>query len=135
MGDSSKSSCKSGKFPINDLRVATVIGVMNKSFAGHLSVAALSKHVNLSATRLRQLFKQETGRSPMQYLRDLRMRQAERLLRTTFLSIKEISFFIGAKDISHFVRDFKNDFGVTPSEFRGRGRSQEHQPAERYPVD
>jgi len=105
-----------------DARVKTAIGMMHKFLADDLSMRTLSKNVNLSATRLRQLFKQETGRAPMQYLRDLRMAQAEELLRSTFLSVKEVSFLSGAKDVSHFVRDFKKHHAMTPSEFRARIR-------------
>lgn len=56
----------------------------------------------------------------MQYLKDLRMGEADKLLRTTFLSVKEIAFLVGARDLSHFVRAFKKDHGVTPTEFRAQ---------------
>jgi AraC family transcriptional activator of pobA len=46
------------------------------------------------------------------------MQNAERLLRTTFFSIKEITFLSGEKDVSHFVRYFKKRYGLTPREFR-----------------
>ena len=103
-----------------DARVKATIGSMQRSLAGQLSMIALSEGVNLSPARLRQLFKKETGRSPMEYLRDLRMQRAEELLRTTFLSVKEIAFRCGVNDISHFVRDFKVRHGLTPSSFRSR---------------
>src|SRR5260370_34640253 len=99
-----------------DARVAATIGFMGESLMDHLSIWTLSKRVNLSPTRLRQLFKKNTGQSPMQYLRNLRMQRAEHLLRSTFLSIKEVSFFVGAKHVSHFVRDFKKKCGSTPSQ-------------------
>jgi len=108
-----------------DARVTAVIGVMHGSMADQLSIGTLSKRVNLSATRLRQLFKRETGRSPMQYLKDLRMQKSENLLSSTFPSIKEITLLVGARDVSYFVRDFKKNFGVTPSEFRGRSRTSQ----------
>jgi transcriptional regulator GlxA family with amidase domain len=100
--------------------VKAAISRMRETISAPLSVQELSNSVNLSQTRLRQLFKEETGRSPMQYLRDLRMQHAEQLLRTTFFSIKEITFLSGEKDVSHFVRYFKKQYGLTPSEFRVR---------------
>ena len=104
-----------------DARVAAVIGIMRESLSDQHSVGTLSKRVNLSATRLRQLFKRETGRSPVQYLRDLRMQHAEGLLKSTFLSVKEVAFISGVKDVSSFVRYFKTRYGLTPSKFRSQG--------------
>ena len=108
-----------------DPRVKAAISRMRATLSAPLSVQALSTRVNLSQTRFRQLFKEETGRSPMQYLRDLRIQHAELLLRTTFFSVKEITFMSGEKDVSHFVRYFKKQYGLTPSEFRAR-----HEPPE-----
>jgi transcriptional regulator GlxA family with amidase domain len=103
---------------IMDTRVKIVISLMRQRLADPLSLRILSKAVNLSPSRLRQLFTKELGRSPRQYLRELRFREAEHLLRSTFFSIKEVTFLCGANDVSHFVRDFKKRYGRTPSEFR-----------------
>jgi predicted transposase len=46
------------------------------------------------------------------------MQQAAILLTTTFLSVKEIVRRVGLTDESHFVRDFKRLYGMTPSEYR-----------------
>jgi AraC-like DNA-binding protein len=102
-----------------DTRVKTVIQILHQSLSKQLSIRALSKSVNLSPARLRELFKRDTGRSPLLYLRELRMEQAERLLRSTFLSVKEVAFFSGLRDVSHFARDFKKRHSVTPSEWCG----------------
>src|SRR6266481_3053915 len=106
-----------------DVRVEVTIKTMHHSLADQVSLVILSRGVNLSPSRLRQLFKNETGRSPMQYLRHLRMQHAQELLRGSFLSIKEVAFLSGAKDLSHFVRAFKKEYGVTPSGFRLQNQS------------
>jgi two-component system response regulator YesN len=106
-----------------DARVEAVIDLMHQSGGIQFSMCDLSRRVNLSSTRLRQLFKRDTGLSPLQYLRDLRIKEAERLLRLTFLSVKEVACVTASKDVSHFVRDFKKQYGVTPSEFRTRNHA------------
>jgi transcriptional regulator GlxA family with amidase domain len=106
-----------------DPRIQVVIATMSESVADRISMWTLCRKVNLSPARLRELFKKETGLSPMRYLRDLRMQRAEQLLRTTFLSIKEVTFLSGERDVSHFVRDFKKKYGRTPSEFRAQTQS------------
>lgn len=108
-----------------DARVKAVIKVMRESLAEQYSIPLLSKSVRLSPTRLRQIFKKTTGHPPMRCLKDLRMRHAERLLRSTFLSIKEIVFRIGLKDVSHFVRDFKKYYALRSSESRRRSTHRE----------
>lgn len=107
-----------------DARVETAIELMHKSVSDQLSMRILARSVNLSATRLRQLFKQETGRTPMQYLKDLRLQRAKELLQTTFLSIKQVSFFSGIQNANHFMREFKKRCGLTPSQFRTRWRKE-----------
>lgn len=78
--------------------------------------------VNLSQARLRYLFKAETGVTPAQYLKSLRMRKAKELLEETFLNVKQIMLQVGVKDQSHFVRDFRDLYGHTPTEYRRRAR-------------
>ena len=104
-------------------RVKRIIEIAEKCFADTLSVRTLSSSVNLSPPRLRQLFKEETGLPPMQYIKRLRMKRAAKLLQESFFSVKEIVFMSGSTDVSHFVRDFKKQYGATPSEFRARSQA------------
>jgi transcriptional regulator GlxA family with amidase domain len=101
-----------------DARVKATIRMMHRLASDKLSIDLLSRSVNLSPARLRQLFDKETGRSPIQYLKQLRMKRAAALLRSSFLSVKEVVFASGARDVSNFVRDFKKQYGLTPSKFR-----------------
>jgi len=105
-----------------DWRVKRVIEVMHERFLDKVSEPALSGIVNLSPARLRQLFKKEVGVSPMQYAKRVRMTRAVNLLQTSFLSIKEVIFKSGWRDGSHFMREFKKQYGLTPGEFRTRSR-------------
>jgi len=56
--------------------------------------------------------------SPARYQRWLRMQRARQLLETSLLTIKQIAGRIGIRDESHFWRDFKKIYGLTPSEYR-----------------
>lgn len=79
-----------------------------------------SSIANISSSRLRHIFKQEMGISPVQYLRRLRMCKAKELLETTYLNIKQIMIRVGVNDESHFVRDFKKVYGLSPTQYRAR---------------
>jgi len=111
-----------------DARVRAVITCMQQSINQPLSSRILSKTVNLSPSRMRQLFKDAMGQSPMEHLKHLRMQRSEQLLTSTFLSVKEITVACGFGDVSHYVRDFKKTHGLTPSEFRVRLQSPQHHP-------
>ena len=61
-----------------------------------------------------------TGRGPIDYLIDLRIKRAQRLLRTSRARMKEIAAAVGIEDIYHFSKLFKKRVGCSPSEYRVR---------------
>lgn len=101
-----------------DRRIELVISKMERETATAWDSATLAVLVNLSPSRFRHLFKQETGSSPAQYLKDLRLRKAELMLRTTFLSVKQLLKKVGLGSNAHFVRDFRKLHGMTPTAYR-----------------
>ena len=101
-----------------DTRVARVIELMDANSANPLSVAELALAVNLCPSYLTRLFREETGRSPARYGKDRRLDRARELLLSTFLSVKEIMAAVGWNDPSHFGREFKRRFGVSPRDLR-----------------
>ena len=101
-----------------DRRIELVIAQIESDVARAWETAELAALVNLSASRFRHLFKEETGVSVGSYLRERRLERAELLLRTTFLTIKEVMSEAGMSSMSHFVSYFKKRYGVSPSGYR-----------------
>jgi len=101
-----------------DRRIQVIIALMESRVSARLDIGELAREVNLSPSRLRHLFKRETGNTPAQHLKHLRMQRAECLLRTTFLSVKEIINRIGMTNSSHFVREFKKIYNTAPTRYR-----------------
>lgn len=99
-------------------RIKRVIELMQGDPSKTFTLGKMAESVNLSPPYFCYLFKTITGVPPAKYLKSLRMQEAASLLTTTFLSVKEIVRRVGLADESHFVRDFKRIYGVTPSEFR-----------------
>lgn len=95
-----------------------VISLIEQDIRNTPNYDALARYVNLSWSRLSHLFKAETGLSLNQHLRTVRMKRAKSLLETTFLSVKETMLAVGFTDVSHFVREFKSIYNVTPSQYR-----------------
>lgn len=101
-----------------DQRVQMVIDFIIDDLRRKLSLSDMAHSVNLSSSRFRHLFKAETGISPAQYLRLLRMQRARELIETTFLSMKEVMVKVGVSDKRHFAEDFKKVYGLTPAQYR-----------------
>lgn len=101
-----------------DVRVKTVIKLIEETFNEQLSERKLAAAVNLSPWRLGHLFKSDTGVAPMQYLKAFRMERARELLETTFLSVKQIMNLVGFNDASGFTRNFKKRYRLSPTAYR-----------------
>jgi AraC-like DNA-binding protein len=101
-----------------DLRIEKLVALMRDDPTQRLPLSKMAQLVNLSRARLCYLFKSESGISASLYLKSLRMKEAAVLLSTTFLSVKEIMVRVGLGDESHFVKDFKKIYGMTPTEYR-----------------
>ena len=107
-----------------DPRVKAIERLMRDNVQREWSLLELAQAVNLSVWRLSHIFVSEIGKSPMQYLRQLRMDRAKYLLETSFLSVKEIAHQVGLNDESHFVRGFKKVHGDAPTRYRLRSRGE-----------
>jgi AraC-like DNA-binding protein/CheY-like chemotaxis protein len=101
-----------------DPRVEQIVRTLREEFHRDPSLIEMAQIVNLSPSRLRYLFKKETGVAPGHFLRTYRLEQAKELLENTFLSVKEIIRRVGVNDQSHFIREFKKAYGLTPAQYR-----------------
>jgi transcriptional regulator GlxA family with amidase domain len=104
--------------PQIDRRIRVVVEHLHANLCMRISVADLARSVNMSRWHFCHLFKAEMSQSPSHYMRTLKMREAQRMLLETFLSVKEIRATLGNIDRSHFSREFRNFCGLTPTEFR-----------------
>ena len=82
------------------------------------TVEEMAKVVNISESHLHQLFKKEMQTTPIAFLLGVRLIRSCELLETTFDTIYQIRNKVGIRDESHFTRDFKNGYGVTPTQYR-----------------
>jgi AraC-like DNA-binding protein len=78
----------------------------------------IADHLGYSPRHLDRRFNEEMGLTPMAYLNRFRLRQSRRLLQSTCRSIGEIADAVGFSDSAYFSRVFKQEMGVSPSEYR-----------------
>ncbi len=93
-----------------------------------LTLQQLADICGISLYHFSRIFKQVTGQSVIAYLNDYRMSKAEMLIRSTDITISEISAAVGYTDNSYFTRAFRKRYGVSPSEYRRHIISKEENP-------
>lgn len=101
-----------------DQRIRHVVDFMVLHPTENYTTARLCDMAGLGETRFRKLFKEQTGKSPGEYLRDMRMTVAGRRLLLSSESISDIAYSVGYEDVNFFIRVFKKHFGVTPNQYR-----------------
>ncbi len=84
------------------------------------TIDEMADYTELSIPHFQKLFKTQTGTPPMNYLCELRLEKARQLLEDSHHRINQIGIAVGMLNDSHFTRDFKKKFGITPTEYRRR---------------
>lgn len=97
--------------------------IIERNFAGDISLEQVAKHVHLSPAYLSELFKKETGMSFIDYKTIVRIEHAKKLLSTPSMNISEISGKVGYSDPKYFSKLFKKITGKTIFEYRKEVRS------------
>ena len=83
-----------------------------------LSIQQLAQHVSISRTQLYLNIKRLTGYTPSQFMLNIKMKEAKKLIQNTDMTSSEISYKLGYCNPNHFSRQFKEYYGSSPSEFR-----------------
>lgn len=122
------------KLEITDFRIKEAIRQIVSNFDQDFDFESLAETPNLSSSRLRHLFKEQTGISFRKYLRQVRINQAKLLLETSFLNIKETARAVGIPDSRNFIRDFEKQFGTSPGKYRKSYHSAQNNSAKEKSV-
>lgn len=100
--------------------VTLIKDYIEERYAKELTIAEIASSVYLTTTYICLLFKQETGMTINDYVIEVRLREAKRLLSDPSNKTYDICYAVGYKDPSYFSKLFKKHTGFTPSEFRER---------------
>ena len=107
-----------GEKPADHSAVARALEKIYLDYGGKLTLQDLADACYLSKAYLCRLFKRETGKTPVDFITDYRLRVAETLLLNTDKSCAEIARTCGFEEESYFTRRFRKKKGVTPTAFR-----------------
>lgn len=83
-----------------------------------LSVEELSSELGMSRVHLYKKLLQITGKTPIEFIRTIRLKRAAQLLRESQLYVSEIAYEVGFNNPKYFSKYFKDEFGVLPSAYQ-----------------
>ena len=83
-----------------------------------LSVEELSRELGMSRVHLYKKLLQLTGKTPIEFIRVIRLKRAAQLLRKSQLNVSEVAYEVGFNNPKYFRRYFKEEFGVLPSVYQ-----------------
>jgi len=102
----------------NRAKLERAIAMIERDPTRVMKVADLAREADLSVPHFNRLFRDWTGRTPMDYLRRHRVEVARQLLSDVDLSIKQVAKRVGFDDPYHFSRVFRQVDGLSPSDYR-----------------
>lgn len=99
---------------------------IHEDFSQELDLDTLAMVSGISKYYLIRLFKESVGLTPSHYITDIRLQEAERLLRNTAFEVTDIAFEVGFGSLPTFERLFKKKHGISATEFRKKSSGKLH---------
>jgi len=103
---------------VTDTQLARALDAMHEHPERRHSVASLASAAGLSRSSFGERFTRAFERSPMEYLREVRLQRGARLLKTTDLGVQQIARKVGFASRSHFSQAFAGLYGRPPADYR-----------------
>ena len=102
----------------NKSKVQQALAYIQENYHKDLSMTVVSNVVSMNYSMFSYAFKQYTGNNFVNYIKELRIKEAKRLLEETEMRVIEISQRVGYENEKHFMKIFKSQCGVSPTEYR-----------------
>lgn len=108
------------KYDLRHPALVAMVDLMTSHLADPLRLEDLGQLCGIGPRQLERLAQAQLGQSVMQFYRHLRLDKANELLSQSSLPLSEVALATGFTSRSHFSRAFRSEFGVSPSERRGK---------------
>lgn len=105
-------------------KMQQAIAYIQENYNKDLNMAVVSNYISMNYSVFSFEFKNYVGVNFVTYLKELRMKEAKKLLEETDKKVIEISQLVGYENEKHFMKLFKSVCGVSPSEYRKNMRHQ-----------
>ena len=100
-------------------KIKEILTYMEQHYTEEISIEKIAEICHYSPSHFMKFFKNHMGTSFIKYLNDFRLIKARTRILTTEESILEIAGYCGFNNLSHFNRQYKKKYGITPSMTRG----------------
>lgn len=97
-------------------KISAIIEFIENNYLEELKISDIASHFGMKEYEFSRYFKKYTGKSPKEYIKELKLKKAKELL--TFQNVTEVSFDLGYENISYFIKEFKEKYGLTPKEYK-----------------
>lgn len=104
------------------------IAMINEGFCGDIGLSAAARQLSVTPEYLSSVFKRSFGIGFSRYICDLRLSIAAQRLRSTDDSVTDICYSCGYRNLSHFLRSFRDRYGVSPGRYREGAAQAEQKP-------
>ena len=105
----------------DELLMERIMKAVNKNLSNSdFNVDMLTQEVGISRAQLHRKMKELTGISTSEFIRNIRLEQAARLLKEQKVNITQVAYAVGFSNLAHFSTVFRKHFGVSPSEYAER---------------
>ena len=102
----------------DELLMERIMKAVNKNLSNSdFNVDMLTQEVGISRAQLHRKMKEMTGISTSEFIRNIRLEQAARLLREQKINVTQVAYTVGFSNLAHFSTIFRKHFGIAPSEY------------------
>ena len=102
----------------DELLMERIMKSVNKNLSNSdFNVDMLTQDVGISRAQLHRKMKELTGISTSEFIRNIRLEQAARLLREQKVNVTQVAYTVGFSNLAHFSTIFRKHFGISPSEY------------------
>lgn len=102
-------------------RMKAVLKYVEIHYAEKITIDEIAREANCAPSYFMRMFRETTGATFIEYLKDYRLTMSARLLRETEESVLEVAMGVGFDNLSYFNRCFKKKFQITPGKYRKEG--------------
>ncbi len=102
----------------SEKRLQKIVEYIQKNYMNKITLQKIADEFYISKYYLSHFFKDKTGFTVIEYINKKRIIEAQKLISNTKLNITDIAMKVGFNTLTHFERTFKENNGVTPSDYR-----------------